>query len=182
MLQFTLKLYSKIQRPTFDIHCDKIVAMLDTGALYPIWTKSEELLIKLLKAEYTGKNVPVSGFGGTTTGKVYIIPLLQVGKINYTNMHIVVSDNLGKVPFSIILSATMFQGLIYEIDTVNNCFNVTIPNNESSIRNYKVIDSMGQINILCQSVEETETKQFNKALTKEDINANYINKLIKNSK
>lgn len=39
MQQFTLKLKEGNQRPSFII--DKgIMAMLDTGALYPLWTKS----------------------------------------------------------------------------------------------------------------------------------------------
>ena len=70
MLQFSLKLYSKFQRHSFII--DKgIMAMLDTGALYPVWTKSEELLVKLLNAKLVKDRVPVSGFGGTTEGNAY---------------------------------------------------------------------------------------------------------------
>lgn len=45
--------------------------MLDTGALYPVWTKSEELLVKLLNAKLVKAKVPVSGFGGTTEGNAY---------------------------------------------------------------------------------------------------------------
>ena len=105
--------------------------MLDTGALYPVWTKSEELLVKLLNAKLVKAKVPVSGFGGTPEGNAYTI---QVGNLIFTNIHIIAS-NMITIPFSMILSATMFQGLIYEIDTVNNSFNVTIPDNESNIRN-----------------------------------------------
>lgn len=185
MQQFTLKLKEKRQRPSFVIH-DGIVAMLDTGALYPVWTKSEELLIKLLNAKLTKRNVPVSGFGGTTTGNAYTIPLLKVGNIMYPNMQVIASSGMGSVPFNLILSATMFQGLIYEIDTVNNCFNVTIPDNESHIRNYKILDSNGNIHILCQSADEKIININNKEsktpkLTKEDVQANYMNSLIKKS-
>lgn len=70
MQQFTLKLKEGNQRPSFII--DKgIMAMLDTGALYPVWTKSEELLVKLLNAKLVKAKVPVSGFGGTTEGNAY---------------------------------------------------------------------------------------------------------------
>lgn len=180
MLQFSLKLYSKFQRPAFDIHYNKIVAMLDTGALYPVWTKSEELLVKLLNAKLIKAKVPVSGFGGTTEGNAYTIPILQVGNLMFTNIHIIAS-NMVTIPFSMILSATMFQGLIYEIDTVNNSFNVTIPDNESNIRNYKLLGSDGNIHILSQSANNLDDIDLETLFTKEEAEANYINTLIRNN-
>ena len=182
MLQFTIKLYSDFHRPIFDIHNNKIVALLDTGAVYPVWTGSEESLIKTLKAKSLNATTSVSGFGGNSIGKIYIVPLLQIGKLYFPNMHIVVCNSIGNASFSLILSATMFKGLIYEIDTVNNCFNVTIPDKESNIRNYKILDSNGNIHILCQSAEQihVDTSANNKhQLTKEDFQANYVNTLIK---
>ena len=41
------------------------------------------------------------------------------------------NDDL-EVPFNMILSATMFQNLIYEIDDKNHKLNVTIPDEEST--------------------------------------------------
>ena len=34
---------------------------------------------------------------------------------------------------------------------VNSKFKITIPDNESTVRNYKLIDSKGNIHIMCQS-------------------------------
>lgn len=64
MQQIVLKLYNEFQRPMFNIHDDKLIALMDTGALYPVWTKSEEMLVKLLNAKHIKGNIPISGFGG----------------------------------------------------------------------------------------------------------------------
>lgn len=47
-------------------------ALIDTGALFPVWTKSEALLRKLGGRLETG-NVSFSGFGGKTSGQLYRI-------------------------------------------------------------------------------------------------------------
>lgn len=99
----------------------------------------------------------------------------------FTNIHIIAS-NMVTIPFSMILSATMFQGLIYEIDTVNNSFNVTIPDNESNIRNYKLLDSDGNIYILSQSANNLDDIDLEILFTKEEAKANYINTLIRNNR
>lgn len=43
----------------------------------------------------------------------------------------------------------MFHNLIYEIDSKNHKLNVTIPNNESTIRNLVIKDSDGRLHVLC---------------------------------
>ena len=65
-------------------------------------------------------------------------------------MHIVANNELD-TSYNLILSATMFQKLIYEIDDKNHKFNVTIPEEESAIRNLKIEDSNGRLHILCHS-------------------------------
>ena len=153
MKQFTLRFKEDSQRPSFVIN-NGVVAMLDTGALYPVWTKSEYALIKLLNAKSLKRIVPVSGFGGTTMGKSFRVPYLQIGELIYSDICVVACPGMEKVPFSIILSSTMFQGLIYEIDTVNNCFNIAVPEKESVVRNCKILDENNAMRILCQSQNE----------------------------
>lgn len=99
------------------------------------------------------KNVPLSGFGGATSGNLYKVTL-DVGGILYPNMHIVANSELN-VSFNLILSATMFDGLIYQIDTVNHVLNIDVPDNESSVRNLRVENKNGKQFVLCdgQAVE-----------------------------
>ena len=48
-----------------------------------------------------------------------------------------------------ILSATMFSGLIYEVDTVNNVLNINVPDSESFIRNLTFDNGKGGRIVLC---------------------------------
>lgn len=41
---------------------------------------------------------------------------------------------------------------MYEIDDKNHKLNVTIPDDESTIRNLKIEDSNGKLHILCHSI------------------------------
>lgn len=186
MTQFEIKLNRSINRPAFNIFNNKLTALLDTGALFPIWTDDEELLVTMLNAEFKMKNVTFGGFGGETTGNLYVIPSIQIGELNFVNLHIIACNDMGTVPYHMILSATMLEGLIYEINTVKNIFKVSVPIGEKNNRHLKIYDNNGKLHVLCQAAEEpatdTEDRKSKKTkLTKEDIQANYVNSLIKKS-
>ena len=72
----------------------------------------------------------------------------QVGKLIYPQMYIVANDDFD-TPFYMILSATMFQNLIYEVDDKNHKFNVTIPDHESNVRKLTIEDRNGNLHVLC---------------------------------
>ena len=65
-------------------------------------------------------------------------------------MTIIVNQDLD-TPFNLILSATMFQNLIYEVDDKNHRMNIMVPDEESMVRSLRIEDSGGQIHILCNS-------------------------------
>ena len=72
MKKFTLDLYKNIQRPVIylaDWH--KFDAMLDTGALFPVWVDEEKALIKL-DAECIKEKVTFGGFEGEAIGNLTI--------------------------------------------------------------------------------------------------------------
>jgi hypothetical protein len=50
-----------------------------------------------------------------------------------------------------ILPATMFSGLRYEIDDENHEFNVTVPDNEPTDRDLIIKDKNGRLQVLCTS-------------------------------
>lgn len=60
-------------------------ALIDTGALFPVWTKSRELL-EALGAKVCKRNVLFSGFGGNVYGDIYTFTL-QLGSLIYPEMH-----------------------------------------------------------------------------------------------
>lgn len=56
------------------------------------------------------------------------------------------------LPCQMILSAPMFDNLIYEIDNYNHRFNVSVPDTESMVRNLRVEDKDGILHVLCSGV------------------------------
>ena len=151
MEQFTLDLLDN-QRPIIYLELKdkkaKINAMIDSGALFPVWVTDEDLLVSL-GAELVKKNVEIGGLGGKAHGNLYKFDYIQIGKLTYTGCYIVASKL--DLPCHLILSATMFQNLIYEIDDKNHKLNVSIPDDESVVRNLVIEDKEGGLHVLCSS-------------------------------
>ena len=117
-----------------------------------MWTDDEQILVSDLGAKLIKKNIPFTGFGGTTYGNLYQVTL-EVGDLIFLNMHIVANSELN-TSYNLILSATMFNGLIYEINTQSHILNVTVVNDSNLVRNLKVIDKNGKIHVLCNAHNE----------------------------
>lgn len=75
---------------------------------------------------------------------------IDIGGILYPNMHVIANNDINAT-FNLILSATMFEGLIYQIDTVNHVLNVEIPDGESNVRNLRVVNEEGRLFVLCSA-------------------------------
>ena len=146
MKQFTLKLDKNRQRPVV-LLSNGLTALLDTGAYIPVWTDVEDILVSDMGAELIKENVPLSGFGGSTYGNLYKVSI-DIGGIFYPNMHIIANNDIN-ASFNLILSATMFDGLIYQIDTVNHVLNIDVPDHESNIRNLRIENKHGKQLVLC---------------------------------
>lgn len=152
MEQFTMNLNKNFQRPIIYLsNWHGLNALLDTGALFPVWTASEGVL-RSLGGVLIQKDVIFGGFGGNTYGNLYKLKQVTVGKLIFPDMAIIACGDLENVPYHILLSATMFQHLRYEIDDENHKFNVTIPNKESCVRNLSMQDKDGKLHVLCNSV------------------------------
>lgn len=155
MKQFTLSLEKNRQRPI--VYLEKFFglrAMLDTGAMLPVWVRDEEKL-QAMGGRPVAFEQPFSGFGGMTTGTLYRIPIFQCGDLIFPELPIIAS----KSDFScqMLLSATMFSGLIYEVDDCNHKFNVTIPDHESNVRKLTIEDSNGRLHVLCTGEDRDES-------------------------
>ena len=139
MKQFTLDLDKSQQRPIVMLQ-KGLKALLDTGAYIPVWVGGERVLSEGLGAELVSKNISFTGVGGIAYGNLYKVTI-QVGDLMY-----------------IILSATMFAHLIYEIDDKNHKLNITVPDSESMIRNLRIVDKNGKLYVLCNSGEKSFTR------------------------
>lgn len=122
-------------------------ALIDTGALFPIWTKDVRLL-EALGAELVKKNVNFGGFGGDAEGDIYKITL-DLGKFIYPNMHIIACRN-DEIPGFFIFSATMFKHAIYTIDDITKKFIVKTIDNQIC-RNLIIKDTNGKLSVLSTS-------------------------------
>lgn len=138
------------QRPVVILN-NGLTALFDTGAYIPVWTDDEDILVSELDAVLVRKDMPLSGFGGSTFGNLYKVNL-DVGGILYPSMHIIANNEINAT-FNLILSATMFAGLIYQIDTVNHMLNIEIPGWESNVRNLRIVNADGKICVLCSTAE-----------------------------
>ena len=160
MKQFTLDLNENIQRPVArlaDWH--QFDVMLDTGALFPVWVDEEKALIKL-GAECIKEKVTFGGFGGEAVGNLYKLPYFKIGELIFPGLPIISCKV--KAPCHMILSASMFSKLRYEIDDEHHKLNVVIPDTQTTVRNLTIWDENGHLQVLCSSGDETylaESKQ-----------------------
>ena len=150
MKQYSLRLDKTRQRPVVILN-NGLTALFDTGAYIPVWTDDEDILVSELDAVLVRNGMPLSGFGGSTFGNLYKVNL-DVGGILYPSMHIIANNEINAT-FNLILSATMFAGLIYQIDTVNHMLNIEIPGWESNVRNLRIVNADGKICVLCSTAE-----------------------------
>ena len=149
--QFTLPLKRNTQRPVVILNdFYDLEVMLDTGALFPVWVEGEELL-KELGGVLIAEDVVFSGFGGRANGRLYKLSMLKVGSLVFPEFHIIACRM--NLPCFMMMSATMFRHMIYEIDDYNYRFNVTIPESESEVRNLHIWDSEGRLHVACNGVE-----------------------------
>lgn len=150
MKQYILRLDKTRQRSVVILN-NGLTALFDTGAYIPVWTDDEDILISELDAVLVRENVLLSGFGCSTFGNLYKVNL-DLGGILYPSMHIIVNNEINAA-FSLILSATMFAGLIYQIDTVNHMLNIEIPDWESNVRNLRIVNENGKTFVLYSTEE-----------------------------
>lgn len=113
--------------------------LIDTGALFPIWTKGIDFFKTVFPdAILVKKDREFSGFGGKTKGDLYKIDFVLKDFI-YPQMPIIVCQN-DEIPGYFLFSATMFSKMDYSIknstkefflEPIDNqkCFNVTIGDN-----------------------------------------------------
>ena len=149
MKQFSMELNGAFQRPViFMKDWYGLSAMIDTGALFPVWVTAEKVLLEL-GGELQDDNVAFGGFGGVAKGKLYRLPMLKVGQLVFPNIPIVYCEM--EMPIDLILSATMFSCLRYEIDDVSHILNIAIPDGQSCVRNLRIQDSNGNYRVLCTS-------------------------------
>lgn len=147
--EFVLNLNKKWERPV--VREKELNVLIDTGALIPMTTLSENILVELYNAKKVLDNVTISGIGGNDgecKGKVYVLELFKLGTLSYPNLHIFVPDNRHVIEFDFLVSATMLNNLIIQFDFKNGNMLVRVPDDEQLVKNLVLKDRNGKITVL----------------------------------
>lgn len=120
-------------------------ALIDTGALIPVWTKDATVL-EALGAILEKRNVEFGGFGGTAYGDLYRMDL-RLGQIIYPSMPIVASSN-EQIPGYFLFTATMFSEMEYTVSNKNKQF--IVETTENQVCYNLVIDSSCGVYVLAE--------------------------------
>ena len=113
MTQFTLKFVEDQDNPVIILDSfHNATALIDTGAKIPVWLEDEKD-IQAAGGILKQSNIRIRGLSQkVSTGNLYTLSKFQIGKIIYTKLDIVVLPDKNTT-YNILLSATMFRGMIY---------------------------------------------------------------------
>ena len=142
MKEFSLPLKYKHERPIIELY--KLPALIDTGAVVPVFSIFPTILEKFFDAKIILPNKFIGVFGGLEWGSVYSLAEFKIGELVFENFEVFV-PNEPRLKFPFLLSATLFYGTAYEFDTINEKFTVRLNDNQSLKRDFKIKDLNGRL-------------------------------------
>lgn len=135
MKEFILPLLKKYERPIIKLY--NLSALIDTGAVIPVFSIDPSIIAKYFEIKLVVSNQFIGGFGGLEKGSVYSISEFRIGDLTFENFEVFVPDE-PKFRFPFLLSATVFYGMDYEFDTINDKFIVRMQDEQSLKRDFKI--------------------------------------------
>lgn len=129
-------------------------ALIDTGAVIPVWTAAEAQLADLECVRSMDRRGTVSGFGGSCEGNLYEMTL-DFGGLYYIDLPVLASK-MGNAQWHMILPATLFDDMIYTIDNIRRIAVFEVPDNQL-VRHLKYRDQGGGLYILSQKTPHRES-------------------------
>lgn len=142
MKEFSIPLLNKYERPIIKLY--NLSAMIDTGAVIPVFFISPVIIEKFFETKLILSNTSIGGLGGSEKGSVYSISEFKVGELTFENFEFFVPDE-PKFRFQFLLSATLFYGMEYTFDTINGKFIVRMKDNQPLKRDFKVKNLDGKL-------------------------------------
>lgn len=142
MKEFSLPLMGEYTRPTIKLY--NLPALIDTGAIIPVISIFPSIFEKYFESKIILENGHISGIGGDELGAVYSLANFQIGDLNFKDFEVFVPHK-PKLQFPILLSANLFHGMIYEVDTINKKFTVRMNDEHSLNREFKIKNLHGQL-------------------------------------
>ena len=119
MKEFSISLLQKYERPIIKLY--NLSALIDTGAVIPVFSIDPDIIAKYFETKLILKDGSISGFGGDERGSVYSIKNFKIGDLIFNDFEVFVPHE-PRLKFPFLLSATLFYGMSYEIDTINEKF------------------------------------------------------------
>lgn len=142
MKEFTIPLKKKYERPIIELY--GLSALIDTGAVIPVFSREPEFIRKFFDSKLILKDGFIGGIGGYEKGSVYSIKNFEIGELKFKDFEVFVPLN-PRIRFPFLLSATLFYGMDYEFDTINGKFIVRMKDEQSFERDFKIKDLDGRL-------------------------------------
>ena len=138
MKEFSIPLIKKYSRPLIEIF--NVPALIDTSSVIPIVSMYPSMFEKVFDA----KKILSDEFLYNERGAVYSFAEFKIGELIFKEFEIFVPDT-PKFQFPFVLSATLFHGMTYEIDTINQKFTVRMKDEQSLEREFKIKKFRGEL-------------------------------------
>ena len=142
MKEFSIPLKKDYQRPVIELY--RLSTLIDTGAVIPVFSIYPVIFEKYFESKLISDDGFIEGFGGEERGSVYSIKNFQVGELIFNDFEVFVPRE-PHLKFPFLLSATLFYGMEYTIDTINNNFIVRMKDEQSFEREFKIKDIHGKL-------------------------------------
>ena len=142
MKEFSIPLKQIYERPVIELY--KLPALIDTGAVIPVFSLFPSIIEKYFDVKLILETGFIGGIGGYEKGSVYSIKKFEIGELKFNDFEVFVPFN-PRIRFPFLLSATLFYGMDYEFDTINEKFIVRMKDEQSSEREFKIKDLDGRL-------------------------------------
>ena len=142
MKEFSIPLNSDYERPVIDLY--RLHALIDTCSVIPVFSIHRVLFEEYFDTKKIHDNVHVSGLDCISKGSIYSIAEFKIGELIFENFEVFV-PNEPAIRFPISLSASLFRGMDFEFDRINEKFIVRMKDDQNLKRDFKLKKIRSQI-------------------------------------
>lgn len=142
MKEFSIPLKKDYQRPVIEIY--NLPTLIDTGSVIPVFSIFPSIFEKYFETKLILENYSIEGFGGEERGSVYSIKNFEIGELTFKNFEVFVPRE-PRLKFPFLLSATLFYGMEYTVDTIGGNFTVRMKDEQNLERDFKIKELRGKL-------------------------------------
>lgn len=142
MKEFAIPLKKDYQRPVIELY--NLPTLIDTGSVIPVFSIFPSTIEKYFETKLILENETIEGFGGKERGSVYSIKNFEVGKLIFKDFEAFVPRE-PRLKYPFLLSATLFYGMEYTFDMINDNFIVRMKDEQNFERDFKIRELRGKL-------------------------------------